>query len=164
MFCTALQTWWCTWLFGRHLPLNAKCPAQMQPFFWHVVITVLKQGKAYMNVDFSSCLVIYIFVFSLEQDTYLIRETSFCQFSNMASSSLKKMFSQQFWTPSKVYGKMFFHNIFNYWCMIDVLSYMYQILLLFRLMLLHMYYGIFIWVGRCFSQLIIWFMTDVGWC
>ena len=105
----------------------------------------------------------HIFVYSLEQDTYLIRETSFCQFSNMASSGLKKMFSQQFWTPSKVYGKMVFHNIFNIDVWFMILSYMYQILLC-----LGWCYCLcivaFCWVGRRYGQLIIWFMTDVGWC
>ena len=34
-------------------------------------------------------------------------ETRFCQFSNMASSGLKKMFILQFYTHTKVYQKLF---------------------------------------------------------
>ena len=57
--------------------------------------TIEKNNKTeYKNVEFSSCLVLCIFEFSLEQDSYFIRETSFHQFSNMASSGLKKMLSQ----------------------------------------------------------------------
>ena len=37
-----------------------------------------------------------IYMTSLEQETFWIRETSFHQLSNMASSGLKKMLSQQF--------------------------------------------------------------------
>ena len=57
-------------------------------------IFLTRKHIADMNVDFSSCLVICIFEFSLEQDTYFIRETSLHQFSNMASSGLKKMLSK----------------------------------------------------------------------
>ena len=62
-----------------------------QLLFWLLLTTL---NHSYKNVEFSSCLELCIFKFSLEQDTYFIRETSFHQFSNMASSGLKKMLSQ----------------------------------------------------------------------
>ena len=44
---------------------------------------------------------------------YFLAETSFHQFSNMASSGLKKMFILQFYTHINVYQKMLaLYNIF----------------------------------------------------
>ena len=56
-------------------------------------------------------------------------ETSFCQFSNMASSGMKKMFILQCYIHKNVYQKMFSKITFFFFTMADVMSYV-------RLMLL----------------------------
>ena len=63
-------------------------------------------------------------MFSHEQDQILLVETSFCQLSNMASSGLKKMFSQQFLDTHKVYGKMFIFIIYILYVQLMLLPYM----------------------------------------
>ena len=63
-------------------------------------------------------------VISHEQDQFLLEETSFCQLSNMASSGLKKLFSQQFLNTHKVCGKMFSLIISNICVWLVLLPYM----------------------------------------
>ena len=48
----------------------------------------------YVNVDFSSCFRYVASNFLIHRTDFFLIETSFHQLSNMASSGLKKMFSQ----------------------------------------------------------------------
>ena len=50
-------------------------------------------------------------------------ETSFCQFSNMDSSGLKKMFILQYYIHKNVYQKMFSKITFFFFIMADVMPY-----------------------------------------
>ena len=50
-------------------------------------------------------------------------ETSFHQFSNMASSGLRKMFILQYYIHKNVYQKMFFKITFFFFIMADVMPY-----------------------------------------
>ena len=66
---------------------------------------------------------IYIWLFS-RTGHFLDLGDKVCQLSNMASSGLKKMLSQQFWTPKMcVWENVKFHN-FNIWIWLVLLPYM----------------------------------------
>ena len=50
-------------------------------------------------------------------------ETNICQFSNMASSGLKKRFILQYYIHKNMYQKMFSKITFFFFIMADVMSY-----------------------------------------
>ena len=90
---------------------------------YHSKFSVIKKMK-----DFSpeSLIVTYKIIFRVwitkQNDVILLEETSFHQFSNMASSGLKKMFSQQFFYTQNVCGKIFSYTILIIYVWLVVLA------------------------------------------
>ena len=73
-----------------------------------LIIEILQNCLIAAYGCFSFCLISCNKVIFKNRIKNFLVETSFCQFSNMASPGLKKMFILQFYIHKKVYQKMFF--------------------------------------------------------